>query len=81
MSGSPTAQYHIVVGKKDEIVVGPDDAEVVITVGRADAGLDPAVAFMQGKLKSTGSTGALFALLKSGEVARALAEHSTHEGA
>jgi hypothetical protein len=30
---------------------------------------------MQGKLKSTGSTGALFTLLKSGEVARTLAEH------
>ena len=75
MSASPTAQYHIVVGKKDEIVVGPADADVVITVGRADVGIDPAVAFMQGKLKSTGSTGALFALIKSGEVARALAEH------
>jgi hypothetical protein len=70
----PTAQYHIVVGKKEEIVVGPADADVVITVGRADVGLDPTVAFMQGKLKSTGSTGALFALLKAGEVARTLAE-------
>jgi hypothetical protein len=76
MTASPTAQYHIVVGKKEEIVVGPADADVVITVGRADVGLDPTVAFMQGKLKSTGSTGALFTLLKSGEVARTLAEHA-----
>jgi hypothetical protein len=76
VNASPTAQYHIVVGKKDEIVVGPADADVVITVGRADVGIDPAVAFMQGKLKSTGSTGALFTLLKSGEVARVLAEHA-----
>ena len=76
MTTSPTAQYHIVVGKKEEIVVGPADADVVITVGRADVGLDPTVAFMQGKLKSTGSTGALFTLLKSGEVARTLAEHA-----
>jgi hypothetical protein len=76
MNGRPTAQYRIVIGKKDEIVVGPDDADVIITVGRADIGLDPAVAFMQGKLKSTGSTGALFTLLKSGDVARTLAEHA-----
>jgi hypothetical protein len=76
VTATPTAQYHIVVGKKEEIVVGPADADVVITVGRADVGLDPTVAFMQGKLKSTGSTGALFTLLKSGEVARTLAEHA-----
>ncbi|MDQ1422629.1 MAG: hypothetical protein QOD72_127 [Acidimicrobiaceae bacterium] len=76
MSTTPTAQYHIVAGKKDELVVGPDNADVVITVGRADINLDPSVAFMQGKLKSTGSTGALFTLLKSGDVARTLAEHA-----
>ena len=76
MSDTPSARYHIVIGKKDEIVVGPADADLVITVARADAGIDPAVAFMQGKLKSTGSTGALFKLLKSGEVARTLAAHA-----
>ena len=76
MNTPPTAQYHIVIGKKDEIVVGPDDADVIITVARADVALDPAVAFMQGKLKTTGSTGALFSLLKSGEVARTLAQHA-----
>ena len=50
-------QYRVAFGKKDEAVDGPDDAEVVVTIAAADAALDPTVAFMQGKLKSTGSTG------------------------
>ena len=53
----PTVQYRVVVGKKDEIVDGPDDADVVITVPLddvRDAGFDPTVAYMQGRLKSTG---------------------------
>jgi hypothetical protein len=33
---------------------------------------DPTVAYMQGKLKSTGSTGALFDLLRSGAARTAL---------
>lgn len=68
-------QYRVVVGKKDELVDGPDDADVVITVPLADIqadGFDPAVAFMQGRLKSAGSTGQLFTLLRSGDVAAAL---------
>jgi len=71
----PTIQYRVLVGKKDEIVDGPDDAELVITVPLAEVlagGFDPAVAYMQGKLKSTGSTGALFDLLRSGAAASAL---------
>ena len=67
-----TVQYRIVVGKKDERVEGPDDADVVVTVPLADAGSDPTVAFMQGKLKAAGNTGLLFDLLRSGEVAGAL---------
>jgi hypothetical protein len=67
-----TAQYRVAFGKKDEVVEGPDDADVVITVAAADAHLDPTTAFMQGKLKSTGSTGALFDAIRSGEVAAAL---------
>jgi len=66
-------QVRVVLGKKDERVHGPDDAEVVVTVAAADAGLDPTVAFMQGRLKSTGSTGRLFELLRSGEVAASIA--------
>jgi putative sterol carrier protein len=70
-----TVQYRVIVGKKDELVDGPDDADVVITVPLTDVlagGFDPAVAYMQGRLKSTGSTGALFDLLRSGEAAGAL---------
>jgi hypothetical protein len=70
-----TVQYRIIVGKKDERVEGPDDADVVVTVPLADAqadGFDPVVAFMQGKLKSTGSTGELFRLMRSGELTTAI---------
>lgn len=70
-----SVQYRVAFGKKDEVVEGPDDATVVVSVAAADAAgaaLDPAVAFMRGKLKSTGSTGALLELLKSGEMGPAL---------
>ena len=70
-----TAQYRLVIGKKDERVDGPDDADVVVTVPLVtvtESGFDPTVAYMQGKLKSAGSTGALFELLRSGEIAAEL---------
>ena len=67
-----SVQYRVVFGKKDEAVEGPDDADVVISVGAADATLEPSVAFMQGKLKATGHTGRLFELLRSGEAAAAI---------
>jgi hypothetical protein len=70
-----SVQYRVIVGKKNELVEGPDDADVVVTVPLVDVqadGFDPAVAFMQGRLKSTGSTGALFRLFRSGEAASAL---------
>ena len=70
----PSLQVRVVLGKKDERVHGPDGADVVVTVGVADAGLDPTVAFMQGKLKATGDTGPLFELLRSGRLAEALAD-------
>ncbi|MGI9053814.1 MAG: hypothetical protein ACR2HQ_14415 [Ilumatobacteraceae bacterium] len=76
-----TVQYRVVVGKKDERVEGPDDADVVITVALPEVqadGFDPAVAFMQGKLKSTGSTGELFRLLRGGDVAHALSQLASH---
>jgi hypothetical protein len=70
----PTIQYRVIRGKRDEVVHGPDDAAVVISVGKDDLGLDPTVAYMQGKLKATGPTGVLLDALKSGAVAKALAQ-------
>jgi len=66
-------QYRVARGKNDEIVEGPDDANVVVSVSLADAALDPSVAFMLGKLKNTGPSGPLFDALSSGEVAATLA--------
>ena len=68
-----TIQYRVAVSKKDERVEGPDGADVVVTVGLADALSDPTVSYMQGKLKSTGPTGPLLDVLASGEAAAALA--------
>jgi hypothetical protein len=67
-----SVRYHIVLGKKEEVVVGRADADVVVTVPKEYCGLDPTVAFMQGRLKAAGHTGRLFEALKSGEVAEAL---------
>jgi len=67
-----SVQYRVVVAKKEEIVLGDDGADIVVTIPKADCGLDPTVAFMQGKLKATGNTGALFSLLRSGAMAEAL---------
>jgi hypothetical protein len=64
-----TIQYRVAFGKNDEAVEGPDDADVIVTIAAGDAALDPTVAFMQGKLKSTGSTAALFEVMRSGEAA------------
>ena len=73
---SGTVQYHIVLGKKEEIVVGPADADVVVTIAKADCGLDPNVAYMQGRLKAAGHTGVLFAVLQSGAAAEVLQAHA-----
>jgi hypothetical protein len=72
---NPAVQVRIVVGKKDEIVTGPDDAAVVVSVARADVGIDATVAYMQGRLKATGDTGRLFDALRSGEIDAVLAAH------
>jgi hypothetical protein len=72
MSAGTTVQYRIVIGKKEQTVIGPDDADVVIVVGREHVGLDPTVAYMQGKLKATGNTGVLFEVLRSGAAAEVL---------
>ncbi len=65
-------QYRVVFGKKDEAVDGPDDAATVVTIAVADARVEPVVAFMQGKLKSTGSTGELLSALRDGSAAAAI---------
>ena len=67
-----TVQYRIAFGKNDEVVEGPDGADVIVTMAAADAAIDPTVAFMQGKLKSTGSTAALFDVLRSGDASAAI---------
>lgn len=67
-----TIQYRVVFGKKDEAIDGPDDATTVVTLAVADAALDPTVAFMRGKLKSTGSTGELLQALADGSAAAAI---------
>lgn len=72
-----TVQYRVVVGKKDERVEGPDDAELVISVAAKDVGIDPTVAFMSGKLKAVGHTGLLLDALRSGEAAAALTRLAT----
>lgn len=62
-------QYRVAFGKKDEVVEGPDDAEVVVTIEAANAALAPVVAYMQGKLKSTGPTGPLLQAFRDGSAA------------
>ncbi|MCU1359599.1 MAG: hypothetical protein JWN99_888 [Ilumatobacteraceae bacterium] len=67
-----SVQYRVAFGKKDEVVEGDDDADVVVTIAAADAGLEPSVAYMQGKLKATGHTGQLLDVLRNGQAAAAI---------
>ncbi len=67
-----TIQYRVNFAKKDEVVEGPDDADIIVSIAAADVGIEPTVAFMQGKLKTTGPTGAFFELLKSEAVGATL---------
>jgi hypothetical protein len=67
-----SVQYRVAFGKKDEVVEGDDSADVVVTIAAVDAGLDPAVAYMQGKLKATGHTGQLFEVIRNGQAAAAI---------
>jgi hypothetical protein len=72
-----SVQYRVVLGKKDERVDGPDDAEVVVTapfdVVTSD-GFDATVDYMRGRVKATGHTGKLLALLKSGDATTRLTQ-------
>lgn len=71
-----SAQFRVVVAKKDERVSGPDDADVVVTVPLADAAdpaFDPSVAYMRGVLKASGNTGSIIGLLTDGTAAAEIA--------
>ena len=68
-----TVQVRIAGAKgKPDHVDGSDDASVIVRLGTSDIALDPTVAFMTGKLKAEGHTGALFEALSQGEVAAAI---------
>ena len=76
-----SVQYRVAFSKKDEAVEGPDDADVVVSIGVADAGLDPSVAYMQGRLKldemitrrlKLEDVNEAFRAMKAGEVARSV---------
>ncbi len=71
-----TVQYRLVVAKKDERIEGPDDADATFTIPLADAGeegFDATEAFMRGRLKAAGHTGAVLDALKSGDADAAIA--------
>ena len=72
-----SVQYRVVVGKKDERIEGPDDADVVVTapldVVTAE-GFDATVEFMRGRVKAAGHTGRLLELLKSGDATSRLSQ-------
>jgi hypothetical protein len=61
-------QYRVAKGKKEEIVEGPDDAAVIVSIAAADLELGANVAYMRGKLKATGHSGVLLRALASGEI-------------
>lgn len=72
MAKKSTIQYRVAKGKKEEIVEGPDDADVVVAIASADIELGANVAYMRGKLKATGHTGVLLRALASGDIDRGL---------
>ena len=70
-----SVQYRLLVAKKDERVEGPDDAGIVVTAPVdvvAGDEFDATVEFMRGRLKASGHTGEILALLHSGAVDDAL---------
>ena len=78
-----SVQYRLTLpGKNPDVVDGPDDADLVIAIPLTDVGSlsapeDATVAFMQGKLKASGPSNALFALLRSGDATAALSALAT----
>lgn len=72
MTPSASIQYRVAKGKKEEVVEGPDDADVVVSVAAADIEMGANVAYMRGKLKAAGHTGVLLRALAGGEIDDAL---------
>jgi hypothetical protein len=72
MAKKSSIQYRVAKSKKEEVVDGPDDAEVVVSIAATDLELGANVAYMRGKLKATGHTGVLLCALASGEIDRGL---------
>lgn len=75
-----SVQYRVVVGKKDERIEGDDTSEIVFSVPvavAAEPGFDATVEFMRGRVKATGHSGQVLALLKSGDATSALARLAT----
>jgi len=72
MNTTASIQYRVAKGKKEEVVEGPDDADVVVSVSAADIEMGANVAYMRGKLKAAGHTGVLLRALASGEIDDAL---------
>ena len=55
-----SVQYRVVLGKKDERVEGPDDADVVVTAPFdvvSSEGFDATMEFMRGRVKASGTHG------------------------
>jgi hypothetical protein len=74
-------QYRVVVAKKEELVEGPDDAGIVMTVPIAVAtadDFDATVEFMRGRLKAVGNAGDVLDLLKSGDASSAISRLASH---
>jgi len=65
-------QYRVAKAKKEELIEGRDDADVIVSIAAGDLALDANVAYMLGKLKAAGNTGTLIRALASGEVSSAL---------
>jgi hypothetical protein len=71
-----TIQYSFIVGKKTEVFNGPAEADITLALPPELAATDLTVAFMQGKLKTTGPTGPLLVLLRDGAAAAMFKAHA-----
>jgi hypothetical protein len=66
---SRQVQYRVAVSKADELVSGPDDADLIVSVPLqvvTQSGFDATTEFIRGRLKAVGPTGVLFDVLSDG---------------